>query len=175
MPGGGLVGRGLSVQQQRVLALAYSNALRRAEREAEEQARVRHLNALLAATTASRGKESPTVLAPYPLPDLTHSAVLLALYGWRSGKMQRSWLERRGRIQTDTVRVYASFGPYDEAGTISRSEYEVAHASVSRTTTRLIQRGLLEDRGRGAYYLTDAGRALCAELHEATEAGAGDG
>ena len=168
------MGRGLSGQQRRVLESAYSNAPRRAERQAEADARGRSAHRYIAAVAASNGQSAQDPYVPYPVPDLTHGDVLLAFYGWRCGKMRRTWRERIDGIRTNTLRVYKNYGRSDEVGTISRSAYEVTHASVARTVTRLFRRGLLEYRQGGGYYLTDAGLALCAELFDGGEPAGGE-
>ncbi len=172
------MGQGLSEQQRRVLAVACDHHRRREERRQRAQEARDFYRVPAATLTARRGRQ---LAPPSPVrtpPDLLHSEALLALYGWCSGQSKRTWHERRRRIASDTVNVYRTWRPRDDttkAATIRRAEYNIAHASPARTIARLVARGLLEQREPHRYFLTDAGLALCAELREATGAGAGDG
>ncbi len=166
------MGRGLSEQQRRVLAVAYGNYQRREERHRGAQESAAFLGKLAAIFAATRGQQAPPAWPVRTPPDLFHSDALLALYGWRGGQMNRTWRERRLHIPRDTVNVYHAWEKRDteKVATISRDEYNVAHASTARTIARLVARGLLEQREPHRYFLTDAGLALCAELREVTEA-----
>ncbi len=170
------MGRGLSGQQRRVLAVAYDHYQRREERRQHAQKARDFFHVAAAALTARRGGE---LAPPAPVrtpPDLLHSEALLALYGWRSGRSNRTWHERRRRIPSDTVNVYRTWRPREDTqvATIGRDEYHVAHASTARTIARLVARGLLERREPHRYVLTDAGLALCAELFDGGESAGGE-
>ncbi len=162
------MGRGLSGQQRRVLAVAYGNYRQREERVREVQEADAFVARLAGVFAATRGRHAPAPRPSRTPPDLFHSDALLALYGWRGGRMDRTWRERRLHIPSDTVNVYRAWGERDEekVATIGRDEYNTAHASTARTIARLVARGLLEQREPGRYFLTDAGRALCEE-HQA--------
>jgi hypothetical protein len=155
------MGRGLSAQQRRVLGVAYANYQDRAERNREHEATMRSFDAQLRRTQ----EWGPRV----PLPHLTHHAAMLALHGWVSGAI----------TQGDSMRVYADFvgGQFGPAGatpvvaTISRAAYEAAHASTTRTLTRLVARGLLATYDyHGGFDLTEAGIAVAAALAGEEEA-----
>lgn len=152
------MGRGLSEQQRRMLGVAYDHYQRRVERNREWEASTRSYDARLRRERAC----GPLV----PLPHLSRGYVMLALHGWTSGDT----------LQRSSVRVYTNYragfprAKDEEAvATISRSEYEVAQASTSRTLTRLIERGLLQPNGAG-YDLTEAGLRWCAAWVEGQEA-----
>ncbi len=164
------MGRGLSGQQRRVLAVAYDHHQRREERRQRAQEARDHFRVAAAVWAARQGRQ---LAPPSPVrtpPDLLHSEALLALYGWCSGRSNRTWHERRRRIPSNTVNVYRTWRPREDTqvATIGRDEYNVAHASTARTIARLVARGLLEQREPRRYFLTDAGLALCAELDAAS-------
>ncbi len=171
------MGRGLSEQQRRVLAVAYGNYQRREERQREAQEDAAFVGKLAAVFAATRGQQAPAPRPTRTPPDLFHADALLALYGWRGSQMNRTWRERRLRIPSDTVNVYHAWRKRDDekVATIGRDEYNVAHASTARTIARLVARGLLEQREPRRYFLTDAGRALCAELDAASGTSDGEG
>jgi hypothetical protein len=171
------MGRGLSEQQRRILAVAYDCYLHREERSAGRRAQ-------LAAAEAAGGlppAQPPPSRPLRPALHLTHSDALLALYGWRTGESHRSWIERRLHIPSGTMDVYAGWGARrsgtDRVATIPRAEFNVAHASVARTIARLVARGLIAKGGRDTYALTPAGIAFCEGTATASEArqGVGDG
>ncbi len=159
------MGRGLSRQQRRVLAVAYDNYQRRAERLREWQEDDAFVAKLATVFAATRGQPAPPPRPTRTPPDLFHSDALFALYGWRGGQMNRTWRERRLHIPSDTVNVYRAWEKRDSAKvtTIGRDQYNTAHASTARTIARLVARGLLEQREPGRYFLTGAGLALCGE------------
>jgi len=160
--------RGLSAQQRRLLAAAYAK-LRGREAEYQKTIEARaHLDTVLAAWNASRGRkpEPPKYGPAIPPPHITHADALLTLYGWRSGTQDRDYWQRRRRIPSDRMRVATGYGRHatNVVATIGRDEYEVAQASTSRTLRRLVERGLLERHHRYGYLLTEAGEELCADL-----------
>ena len=162
---------------RRVLAVACDHHRRREERRRHAQEARDFYRAAAATLAARRGRQ----LAP-PSPvrtpaELLHGEALLALHGWCGSRSNRTGGERRRHTRSDTVTVYRTWRPREDTkvATIGRDEYNVAHASTARTIARLVARGLLERREPRRYFLTDAGLALCAELHEGTGAGCGDG
>ncbi len=170
------MGRGLSEQQRRVLAVAYDHHRRREERRQRAQEARDFYRLAAAVLAARRGRQ---LAPPSPVrtpPDLLHTEALLALYGWCSGRSNRTWHERRRRIPSNTVTVYRTRRPREDTkvATIRRDEYTMAHASTARTIARLIARGLLERREPHRYVLTDAGLALCAELFDGGEPAGGE-
>ena len=150
------MGRGLSPQQRAVLALAYDGYRRRDER-AQERAD------LLVQLEAAGGRPADAPRPSRPSPDLWYDHALLALHGFKHGEGARDrW---RRRLPTDTIRLYRGATRYGEAaGTISRAEYDAAHASLARTLARLVARGYLVKLFRGGYSLTDAGVDVARQL-----------
>jgi hypothetical protein len=168
------MGRGLSQQQRRILAVAYGAWRDRAAEYAKTREAEAFVEKIGVSGAAWRGRPAP---APrhgpsIPPPHITHNAALLALYGWRSGKQDRDWWARRRRQTSDTMAVSRRYNARGEAiiARISRADYETAHASTARTLARLVERGLLEPHHRYGWYLTEAGLRWCAAWADEKEA-----
>lgn len=168
------MGRGLSEQQRRILTVAYGvwrDRVAEYAKTREAEAFVANMGAIgarLRGRPAPAARHGPSI----PPPHITHSAAMLALYGWRSGRQDRDWWARRRRIPSDTMAVskrYNARGQEVEA-VISRAEYEKAHASTARTLARLVERGYLEAHHRYGWYLTEQGIRWGAAWVEAQEA-----
>jgi hypothetical protein len=156
--------RGLSEQQRRLLALAYSKRCnRKAEYRLAVEARayIERVGTIGAAMSGTP-KPGPLHGPVLPPPHITHADALLALHGWRSGTQDRDWWQRRRHIPSENMKVSTSYGRRADTvvATISRDQYEVAQASTSRTLARLVERGLLERHHRYGYLLTEQGTTI---------------
>ena len=163
--------RGLSDQQRRILVAAFRHYQQSAERNRDAESNRRYLE---------NYREPDQWRGPnVPIPHLTRGDGLRTLHGWVSGVEDRVWWEEGRRIQGERIRVWAKY--YHPSGdpavaTISRSEYEVAQASVSRTLTRLVARGLLGPHGYYVGYdLTEAGIHASAQLAAQLATGLAEG
>ena len=149
--------RGLSEQQRRILAVAFRHYQQSAERNRESESRGRYLENYRV-PDQWRG---PNV----PIPHLTRGDALLALHGWRGGEQTSDYWQRQHHLPRETMWVFDGYRRRFSTvvTTISRSEYEVAQASVSRTLARLVARGLLRPHDHYVGYdLTEA------EIHAGT-------
>ncbi len=169
------MGRGLSQQQRQILGAAYTTWCDRAAAYAKTQQAESfvHKCGVIGAAMRGRSAPAPTSGPSIPPPHITHNAALLVLYGWRSGKQDRDWWARRRRQTSDTMAVSTRYGDTygkERVATISRADYETAHASTARTLARLVERGLIEPHHRYGWYLTEAGLRWCAAWADEEEA-----
>jgi hypothetical protein len=159
------------------MAVAFANYQQRFDRYREqEEYRLRWQTAAIGYAAMSGRRVQPPRLGPeIPPPHIASADALSALYGWRSGRQDRDWWARRRHETSDTMQVADRYGRrrQDDAGlvaTISRAEYERAHASTARTLARLVERDLLEPHPRWGWYLTEAGVRWCAAWLEHADA-----
>jgi len=164
--------RGLSEQQRRILTAAYAAYRNAAERNQRAESNARYL--------ANYRKPDQWRGPNVPIPHITRSDALLALHGWRGGVQERDWWQRVRHIPSATLTVFSGFGRVSSrdtvVGTVSRAEYEVVQASLSRALTRLVARGLLGPHGYYVGYdLTEAGIHAGAQLAAQLATGQAEG